>query len=236
MKCPNCTTEMNSTEVKTKVGLSIVIDQCPKCGGIWLDRNKLYQIPISEAEKIENIDKNLLHKSVKINEFPCCPRDSAPLQQFTDHNIPSDIHIQRCDLCGGVWLNKGELLSYKEEIKNKATKIKSMAGGSDDVPNPLASSTVEETTKTLERVGDFLMTPMDPHAPVAVAKVDIVKMEDPSQATISDKEAEILKEVPGEQKMAIYHGMIADDKYRIKDENTVKRIAMGLLSLLGLLP
>ena len=39
MKCPNCTVDLSIGE---RAGLSI--DFCPKCRGIWLEKDKLDQI------------------------------------------------------------------------------------------------------------------------------------------------------------------------------------------------
>jgi Zn-finger nucleic acid-binding protein len=49
MKCPECGKELDTTKK-----LGVLVDYCPKCKGIWLEKGKLDKI----LEKCEGSDSN----------------------------------------------------------------------------------------------------------------------------------------------------------------------------------
>lgn len=48
MKCPKCQTDMRERERETGTGV-VVMDACPSCGGIWLDKGELEQLTAAES-------------------------------------------------------------------------------------------------------------------------------------------------------------------------------------------
>ncbi len=166
-----------------EAGLSLVVNQCPSCGGIWFDCDALYEIPLLEAEKL---DKNLISQTVRISKNLKCPRDGSFLERFIDPNISKDVYIQRCDLCGGIWLNRGELKEYKEDIQKRELEKKKY---------PVALSEEKmSSNNTIGRIGEFLTTPVSPYYRLGMTGVGLMKMENPDQATLPDEDAEILRQ------------------------------------------
>lgn len=120
MKCPNkkCNEEM------TKVMIAgIEIEYCPKCRGMWFDTNELRQIKDTKDFSLRWIDFDLWKnkKNFKISpDMKLCPIDRIPLYEvmYGDSGIKVDV----CNLCHGIWLDRGEfhkLLKYLEETKKK---------------------------------------------------------------------------------------------------------------------
>lgn len=49
MQCPKDQTSMRERERETGAGDTIVMDVCPTCGGIWLDKGELERLTVSEG-------------------------------------------------------------------------------------------------------------------------------------------------------------------------------------------
>lgn len=54
MQCPNCQTVMRERERETPARDMVVMDVCPSCGGIWLDRGELEKLSASENRYYQN--------------------------------------------------------------------------------------------------------------------------------------------------------------------------------------
>lgn len=104
----NC---LNCENVKMKFincGINISLDQCPECGGIWLDKGELHELKELGAFYINNLD-NSNKKNIEKNRIRECPRCNIvlePVKLSTD----TEIKIDRCSGCKGLWLDRGELL------------------------------------------------------------------------------------------------------------------------------
>lgn len=114
LKCPHCVVEMNEVSAATSVGYSIVLDQCPRCGGIWCDRWELYPLSAAAADGLDPVDQAaLLQPAALTNDQLECPRCRARLRSFRDPSLPRDARIERCPNCDGMWLNRGELRRFR---------------------------------------------------------------------------------------------------------------------------
>ena len=100
MKCPNCK-ENDLVPVMTKNG--VLIDFCPQCEGIWLDKGEIFyftKAPRYLDWKIKEALKNSKPSS-RVN-----PHTQAPLVELS---LSGDLIIDYCPETGGIWLDKGEL-------------------------------------------------------------------------------------------------------------------------------
>ena len=114
LSCPQCATAMNEVTASASVGYSIVLDQCPRCGGIWCDRWELYPVTAAAAEQIDTVDQEALTRPTPTRGEPLqCPRCGARMRRFCDPSLPHDARIERCPSCDGMWLNRGELRRVK---------------------------------------------------------------------------------------------------------------------------
>ncbi len=116
MKCPKCKLE-DLREVKIN---NVRIDRCNYCGGLWFDKNEL---KISRDNRDKNLiwldidlweDQNKLMVSGKSID---CPRDKKPLFKIKYGN--TDIMVDICLNCHGVWLDKNELDKIIAQLKEK---------------------------------------------------------------------------------------------------------------------
>ena len=101
MKCPNCK-DVELKEALTTNG--VMVDVCPKCEGIWLDKGEIYyftKAPTYLRYKIEEALKSQ-RPSSKLN-----PRTNTSLVELP--LFEGDLVIDYCPQTGGIWLDKGEL-------------------------------------------------------------------------------------------------------------------------------
>jgi Zn-finger nucleic acid-binding protein len=165
MKCPNEGNEMQPVKVESHYGQIVLLDQCPRCGGIWFDKFELYAVKPGEAQKIDKLNEDILRTASTIEHSELfCPKDNVKLVHFQDMFFPKDIVIARCPVCNGFWLNRGEFTKYQayrqslkkhQEDKQKDEKLQK------EIALILADHQAGDDTGTLGRVGQFLSTPMD---------------------------------------------------------------------------
>lgn len=125
VKCPLCETGMKEVSARANPGTLIVLDQCGKCGGIWCDKWELFPVDPGEAERLDPLDKELLQAPVTLKkETLYCPRCGDRLRVFKDPILPSEIRLQRCRRCDGIWLNRGQFSRYKHfQKKTREDKL-----------------------------------------------------------------------------------------------------------------
>lgn len=105
---------MNEVAAPASVGYSVLLDQCPRCGGIWCDRWELYPVTAAAADQLDHVDQaTLLHPTPMASAQLECPRCRARMRQFRDPALPRNACIERCPNCDGMWLNRGELRRFK---------------------------------------------------------------------------------------------------------------------------
>ena len=114
LTCPQCAAQMKEVTARATAGYSIVLDQCPRCGGIWCDRWELYPLTAAAAERLDPVDQEALQQPTPVRtEHRECPRCRARMQRLRDPSLPPDACIERCPNCDGMWLNRGELRRFK---------------------------------------------------------------------------------------------------------------------------
>ena len=112
--CPQCAVPMREVAARARSGYLIPLDQCPQCGGVWCDRWELFPLAPEDAARIDAVDAAQLHAPTSPPRSPGrCPRCTAPLRPFHDPLLPPDARIDRCAVCEGMWMNRGELARIK---------------------------------------------------------------------------------------------------------------------------
>jgi Zn-finger nucleic acid-binding protein len=85
------------------------VDICSGCQGVWLDRSELAAItgkPVDLPDSLPGTDTAF-----------ACPRCSSPLRERS-YAGRSDLLIECCSGCGGIFLDRGELLMIKDLAKS----------------------------------------------------------------------------------------------------------------------
>lgn len=129
MKCPKCKKELSE---KIKIG-DVEIDRCPKCGGLWFEKDELRLAKDKKAPEARWVDVEIKDKSINWFQFKLwkdkgkfkakkeieyCPTDKIPLYKLNYGDTPIEIDV--CGVCYGIWLDKGEFKKIIDYVKNKA--------------------------------------------------------------------------------------------------------------------
>jgi Zn-dependent protease with chaperone function len=113
MKCPNCK-EIDLVGVMTKNG--VLIDFCPKCEGIWLDKGEIFYFTKTPTYLRWKIEEGLkkAKPSQRLNPHTSTPLLEVPL-------FEGKLIIDYCPKTGGIWLDKGEIerIPGAKEVKLK---------------------------------------------------------------------------------------------------------------------
>ena len=115
MNCPIC-----KKEFKKAVFYGVGVDYCPQCLGLWFEEDELRQAKDEKDKNLNWLDIDLWQdkKKFKISKDKrICPRCSVPLYSvnYSDSNIEVDV----CSVCQGIWLDRGEFKKIIEYLKKK---------------------------------------------------------------------------------------------------------------------
>ena len=115
MNCPKCKLG-NLEEIKIN---GIKIDRCPNCGGLWFDRDELKIVRDHRDKNLSWLDFDLWKDSDKltVSSASNCPRDEKPLFKIKCGN--TDVMVDICLECQGIWLDKDELDKIISALKEK---------------------------------------------------------------------------------------------------------------------
>ncbi len=114
MKCLSCEGDLVATQSH-----GIRVEQCDRCGGIWLDQGELDRVVDAEREDIRWMDLDLWQDAGEVSgklSSRSCPYGHGLLATLSYGK--SGIEVDVCRTCGGIWLDAGELekiLAYLEE-------------------------------------------------------------------------------------------------------------------------
>lgn len=120
MNCPAC----HNTPLKSLAYENQEIDVCRRCQGVWFDKNELLLIvnrllskdkidpqTIKEAyrDKLTSLEKQ---KAIKRH----CPKCQIEMD-LQNYSYDSNIIIDKCLSCGGIWTDAGEMRAVAKYIK-----------------------------------------------------------------------------------------------------------------------
>jgi len=116
MFCPICKIKL-SEAILHKVG----IDYCQKCLGLWFEENELRWAKDEKDKQINWLDIDLWQDKTKFKITrgqKICPACRVPLYEveYGDSGIKVDV----CNLCFGIWLDRGEFKKIIEYLQQKA--------------------------------------------------------------------------------------------------------------------
>jgi len=127
MKCPVCQTMLSPSFYAGQT-----IDLCKQCGGVWFDSEELSPVVKTVAEQ-----ENISHLSVKetlnraapkplyVEQDKLCPRCNISTSLF-NYSYDSNIFLNRCPSCRGIWADRGELRQLARYSKGNP-KVEALA-------------------------------------------------------------------------------------------------------------
>lgn len=121
MECPRCKSPLEIIDLGEFGGeyAAVVIDSCPKCGGVWYDKGELDARDESVWTDVEDFD---FETRLSGGRRALCPKCEVSLIPVSPRGA-REIVIDRCPDCSGFWLDPGEL----ESIQNLASRLDSAA-------------------------------------------------------------------------------------------------------------
>ena len=128
MKCPRCKSPLERIDLGEFGGeyAAVVIDSCPKCGGVWYDKGELDARDESVWTNVEDLD---FETRLSGGRRALCPRCEVSLAPVSP-GAAREVVIDRCPDCFGFWLDAGELESIQSlagrldsEILRKMTAV-----------------------------------------------------------------------------------------------------------------
>ena len=96
------------------------VDLCPKCGGLWLDRGE-----ITRAAKLPETGAGSPARPADAEpgtapgpdgEHAPCPACAGSLSEV----MLGTVHVDYCNTCHGIFLDRGELQAAVEAVRAKA--------------------------------------------------------------------------------------------------------------------
>jgi membrane associated rhomboid family serine protease/Zn-finger nucleic acid-binding protein len=104
---------------------SAVIDICPDCRGIWFDSGEFVDFvsALGETQKVPNVPAPLfqprnVETPEKLDEAKrLCPRCNLTMHKF-NYAYDSNIMLDRCPACNGIWTDSGEAQRAARHIKS----------------------------------------------------------------------------------------------------------------------
>ena len=118
MNCPSC-----KIELKKEVFYGVEIDYCPECLGLWFEQDELSGAKDEKDKDLNWLDIPLWKEKAKFQISKgkkLCPSCSTPLYQVNYGD--SQIEIDLCNTCQGIWLDRGEFKKVIDYLKEKGKK------------------------------------------------------------------------------------------------------------------
>ena len=119
MNCPVCDIELTKYQIS-----DIELDVCTKCDGVWFDRGELQHI-INSLLSTDIIPDQPLKEALRKKAYPVnesqnrnllCPRCKKQLD-LKNFSFDSNVFVDLCSFCHGLWTDKGELLEIAKYMK-----------------------------------------------------------------------------------------------------------------------
>jgi Zn-finger nucleic acid-binding protein len=90
------------------------VDQCPKCGGLWLDSDELKSLDDSLSVDLEDIRYTDVPPSAEDALLKCPRCEGGPdMRKVYPESYPNVV-VDTCPGCGGFWLDRNELKKMRD--------------------------------------------------------------------------------------------------------------------------
>jgi len=145
--CPDCNLALTARDFQ-----GITIDTCPKCAGIFFDEGEVNQLKGKGLQAMEELEDAIVPEEqheATADKFRLCPNCKDSMDKFR-YMYHSDVVLDECGQCGGIWVQDGELGRMREVL---------VASGVSAEPKSVKvvwATPPAEPGKRLEKVQGFL--------------------------------------------------------------------------------
>jgi len=101
--CPKCDAAMRRVRVD-----DLSVDRCTGCGGLFLDLFEKERLLDEHRATLGQVDSGVGGESPASRAVMHCPRERARMIRLRD-TAQSHVEIEMCQVCGGIFLDAGEL-------------------------------------------------------------------------------------------------------------------------------
>ena len=104
MNCPN-----GHGALTPRPLVSVAVEECPTCGGIWFDQDELRRAKDAAAPDANWLELDVWKHEDEVHGIQTdveCPNGDATLVALT--YPPTGVRIDHCPKCQGTWLGRGE--------------------------------------------------------------------------------------------------------------------------------
>jgi len=118
MNCPRCV-DTNLAHIH-----SILLDECPRCHGVWYDADELRRAKDAEDPELAWLDFKFME-----HEELCLPSDCATACPACGSALvaveygKTKVRIDGCPACEGIWLDAGEFEAIMQALEDEATSM-----------------------------------------------------------------------------------------------------------------
>jgi len=116
MNCPN-----DNEKLEKVLFYDVEVDYCPKCLGIWFDKDELRLAKDEKDKNLNWLDFDIWRDKAKFQVSRTnkhCPVCRVGLQEVKYDG--SKTKIDFCKMCQGMWLDRGEFKQIIAYLKNKS--------------------------------------------------------------------------------------------------------------------
>ncbi len=99
----------------------VEVDYCPECLGVWFDKDELRYAKDDKDAQLKWLDFDIWRDKGKFKLSKSdlyCPVDRTGLMQISYDN--SNVKIDFCKFCQGIWLDRGEFKQIMVYLRKKA--------------------------------------------------------------------------------------------------------------------
>jgi uncharacterized protein len=108
MRCVKCDGTLRAVQIE-----EIQVDQCDVCSGIWFDARELDRV--LSKKRIDAVRARVPVNPADDALRGRCPRCRGEGKLVQVKSPVGRIHIDTCPVCGGQWLDGGELSILRQE-------------------------------------------------------------------------------------------------------------------------
>ena len=118
MTCP-----IDKTNLEKAMVSGVEVDYCPQCLGLWFEEEELRWAKDYKDRNLRWLDIDLWKDGARFkiaSGKKLCPQDRLPLYE-TEYG-DSGIRVDLCNICKGVWLDRGEFEKIVQHLKERANE------------------------------------------------------------------------------------------------------------------